>query len=103
MLKKVAVISFVALSLSACGHRQHWVAPAVVGGVVGYAIASSNSQPVVVQEQVIVQPSTRPDYSVCNQWSWQEREACFRGAENRARQEQARRVQKAYQQGYSGR
>jgi hypothetical protein len=103
MLKKVAVISFVALSLSACGHHQYWVAPAVVGGAVGYAIANSNNHPVVIQEQVIVQSSTRPDYSVCSQWSWQEREACFRGAESRARQEQARRVQQAYQQGYSGR
>lgn len=101
MLKKIAVISFITLSLSACGHHQNWAGPAVVGGVVGYSMGSS--RPIVVQEQVIVQPSIRPDYSVCNQWSWQEREACFRGAENRARQEQARRIQQAYHQGYSGR
>lgn len=102
MLKKLAVISFVVTGLSACGHHQHWVAPAVVGGVIGYAVASSNNAPVVVQEQVIIQTSTRPNYSVCSQWNWQEREACFKGAENRARQEQSRRVQQAYRQGYYG-
>lgn len=104
MLKKLAVISLVTISLSACGHHQAWVAPAVVGGVVGYAIASSNNNaPVVVQEQIIVQSTTRPNYSVCNQWNWREREACFKGAENRARLEQSQRVQRAYQQGYYGR
>jgi len=41
-----------------------------------------------------------PDYSMCNQWYHQEREACFRGAEARASQEQNRRNQEAYRQGF---
>ena len=100
MLKKIAGSTLVLVSLVGCGHHQHWVAPAVVGVAVGHAIATSN-QPKVYTERVIVQPArVVVDYSVYNQWNYQERESCFRGVEARARQEQARRNQEAYRQGY---
>lgn len=45
--------------------RNDWVAPLIIGGIAGAAIANQNQQPVVVQrEQVIVQqPQT-----VCTSW-----------------------------------
>jgi len=46
MLKKIACSTLVLLSLAGCGHHQHWVGPAVVGGVIGYGMA--NSQPRVI-------------------------------------------------------
>ena len=102
MLKKLAGSTLVLIALSGCGHHQHWVGPAVAGAVVGHAIATSNQpQPRVYTERIVVRPQTvHPDYSVCNQWYYQEREACFRGAEARAHQEQNRRNQEAYRQGY---
>ena len=99
MLKKMVSHTLVLLALTGCAHHQNWVAPAVVGVAVGHAIATSN-QPRVYTEQVIVRPArVIPDYSVCNQWYYQERESCFRGAEARANQEQNRRNQEAYRQG----
>jgi len=99
MLKKIAYSTLVLITLTGCAHNRNWVAPAVVGAVVGHTIATSN-QPRVHTEQVIVRPSrVTPDYSMCNQWYYQEREACFRGAEVRAQQEQNRRNQEAYRQG----
>lgn len=99
MLKKVVCSTLVLVALSGCGHNQRWVAPAVVGVAVGHAIATSN-QPRVYTEQIIVRPArVIPDYSMCNQWYYQEREACFRGADVRAQQEQNRRNQEAYRQG----
>jgi hypothetical protein len=100
MLKKIVGSTLVLVALTGCGHHQQWVGPAVAGAVVGHAIATSN-QPRVYTERVVVRPVTvSPDYSVCNQWYYQEREACFRGAEARAQQEQHRRNQEAYRQGY---
>lgn len=87
MLKKIAGSTLVLVALSGCGHHQRWVGPAVVGGAIGYSMA---------QPRVIVVP----DYSVCQQWYYNEREACFRGVEARSRQDQARREQEAYRQGY---
>jgi hypothetical protein len=42
------------------GYHNHygWVAPLVIGGVVGYAI--TRSQPVIVQQPTIVYPNTQP-------------------------------------------
>jgi hypothetical protein len=101
MLKKIIGSTLVLVSLAGCGHHQHWVAPAVVGVAVGHAIAQSNQPQVRTEQVIVVQPArVIVDYSVCNQWNYQERESCFRGVEARARQEQARRNQEAYRQGY---
>jgi hypothetical protein len=42
------------------GYHNHygWVAPLVIGGVVGYAI--TRPQPVIVQQPTIVYPNTQP-------------------------------------------
>jgi len=62
------------------GHWQYrsgpnpwvWVAPTVIGGVIGYEIAR-NQPPVVVQQQpVIVQPQPAPYYGQsqnCSPWT----------------------------------
>ncbi len=63
MLKKIALIAVVA-SLSACAHGPHWVAPAVVGGVIGYSI-SQHSQPRVYVEQQIIHPVNPSRYAQC--------------------------------------
>lgn len=77
----VFLLSFCALTAHAqhgyrhYGHHHHggygygWVAPTIIGGVIGYEIARQN-QPVVIQQQpVIVQP---PVYSMpgtnCTPW-----------------------------------
>lgn len=61
-MKKLIAITLVALSTSACagphGHHHHhggggWVAPLVIGGVIGYAISRP---PVVVQPPVVMPP-----------------------------------------------
>ena len=56
MLKKIALIAVVA-SLSACANGPHWVAPAVVGGVIGYGMATHNHQPVYVQPACYMDPN----------------------------------------------
>lgn len=95
---------------------------AVVGSALGAAVGITQpTQPtqVIIQQPTQAHPQGRvytetqvvrpapasvyPDYSVCNQWRYSERENCFRGAEARARQEQARRDREAYQRGYQGR
>ena len=60
------------------GHWHHrsdhnpwiWVAPAVIGGVIGYGI--SRNQTPVVQQPVIIQPYPAPIYGVtpnCSLWT----------------------------------
>lgn len=87
----------------------------VVGSEVGRNIGASMDRPpqVVVQQQppvvvhevireqprVINVDPTRPDYSVCDQWNYKERQACYKGAEARARAEENRRIQDAYRMG----
>lgn len=100
MLKKLAGSTLVLIALSGCSHNQRWVGPAVIGVAVGHTIATSN-QPRVYTEQVIVRPTTQPDYGPCQPiWNYYERQSCYRGAEARARMEQNRRNQEAYQQGF---
>jgi hypothetical protein len=39
------------------GYRNNWVAPAIIGGVVGYNLARPYyAQPVIIQQPVYVQP-----------------------------------------------
>ena len=45
-----------------------WVAPTIIGGVIGYEIARQQPQaPVVVQQPVIVQPM--PQLPKCSPWT----------------------------------
>jgi len=39
------------------GHNYGWVAPTLIGGVIGYEIARNQTPPVIVQQPVIVQPA----------------------------------------------
>ena len=83
----------------------------VVGSEVGRNVGASMDRPpqVVVQQQppvvvreqprVINVDPTRPDYSVCDQWNYKERQACYKGADARARAEEHRRIQEAYRLG----
>lgn len=68
-MKKIALALALFASVPAMAHGPHhgywrhggggwnWVAPAIVGGVIGYEIARP---PVVVQQPVIVQPQPVP-------------------------------------------
>jgi hypothetical protein len=91
-MKKLLALFVATLALTGCANR--YVGPALVGGVVGYSIANSH-RPVVVQEQVIVVSAQ------CNQYAYQaERTACERGARQRYYEEQRRRENEAYRNGY---
>jgi hypothetical protein len=120
MLEKFITSTLVLLALSGCAtHQQANTAVgagagaiignaiggrsgAAVGAIMGAAVGSNQpTQPHVIVERQVVRPSIiRPDYSMCNQWHYQERESCYRGAEARAQQEQYRRNQEAYRQGF---
>jgi hypothetical protein len=65
-MRKLLAIALLTMSASAMAHQHgywrpgsagswHWVAPVVVGGVIGYEIARP-PQPIVVQQPVVVQP-----------------------------------------------
>jgi len=62
----VAGTALVSTSVDAHGHRYHghrpihhnhwgWVAPTIIGGVIGYEIAR-NQNPVIVQQPTVIQP-----------------------------------------------
>jgi len=64
-MKKLILIALLGLSLSASAqarccwrggyyHGGGWVAPAIIGGVIGYEIAQP--RPVIIEQPVIVQP-----------------------------------------------
>lgn len=57
------------------GPNYSWVAPTIIGGVIGYEIAR-NQPPVVVQQPVVVQPAPVPPATVyygqttnCTAWT----------------------------------
>ena len=57
------------------GYNYGWVAPTIIGGVIGYEIAR-NQSPVIVQQPVIVQPAPVPPATVyygqsptCTAWT----------------------------------
>lgn len=50
------------------GHSWNWVAPTIIGGVIGYEIARNQSA-VVVQQPVIVQPQPMIVQSNCSPWT----------------------------------
>ena len=119
MLKKIiGVMLLLALTGCATHQQSNEAVGAVIGGTIGHRLggtggailgagmgaAIGNQQPtqrnVIVEQQVVHPNIIRPDYSMCNQWNHYERESCYRGAEARARLEQNRRNQEAYQQGF---
>lgn len=82
-MKKLLIISAMCFAVAAQAqhrpypHHRHypggigwsWVAPTIVGGVVGYEIAR-NQQPVIVQQQpVIVQQPSVVTYQSCTPWT----------------------------------
>ena len=54
------------------GHNYNWIAPTIIGGVIGYEIAR-NYPPVVVQQPVIVQQAPATVYygqsQQCTAWT----------------------------------
>lgn len=120
-MRKIVYSTLVLIALSGCAtHQQsNQAVGAVIGGTIGHHIGGTggailgasvgtiiggqqptqHGQTVYVERQLIRPSRVMPDYSVCNQWYYQERESCFRGAEARAQQEQNRRNQEAYRQG----
>ena len=85
-MKRLIALFFLTVSVSVMaqpGFRYHyhhgyypgpnygWVAPTIIGGVIGYEIARSQS-PVIVQQPVIVQPVPAPYYGQsqqCTVWT----------------------------------
>ena len=122
-MHKIVYSTLVLVALSGCAtHQQsNEAVGAIIGGTIGNRIggtggailgagmgaAIGGQQPTqrnVIVERQIVRPATiHPDYSMCTQWNHYERESCYRGAEARARMEQSRRNQEAYQQGFGTR
>jgi hypothetical protein len=56
------------------GYNYGWVAPTIIGGVIGYEIAR-NQAPVIIQQPVIVQPAPVTQYygqtqtQTCTAWT----------------------------------
>jgi hypothetical protein len=87
-MKRLITLLFLTVSVSAMaqpGFRHHyhgyhpgynysWVAPTVIGGVIGYEIAR-NYPPVIVQQPVVIQQAPMPPATVyygqsqqCSEW-----------------------------------
>jgi uncharacterized protein YcfJ len=121
-MRKIVYTTLVLVALSGCAtHQQsNEMAGAVIGGAIGRQLGGTggailgagmgaaigsqqptqSNQPRVIVERQVIRPATiRPDYSMCNQWNYMERESCYRGSEARARAEQHRRNEEAYKQG----
>jgi len=120
MFKKLAYSTLVLILLSGCAtHQQaNTAVGAGVGAVIGNAMGGQGAAAAgaLIGSMIGSQQPTSPmqsgdrvynyhsivypDYAPCSQfWHYQERQACYRGAENRARQEQQRRNQEAYRHG----
>ena len=83
-MKKILAILFLTVSASAMaqhhhfGHHGHWrhgggnnwvwVAPALIGGVIGYEI-SRNQPPVVVQQQPVIIQNPQVVQQNCSPWT----------------------------------
>ena len=77
-MKKLITLSLLALAVSAQAQHHHhhrhggnWIAPVIVGGVIGYALTRNYSEPVynygyVPPPTVIVQ---QPIRSACTPWT----------------------------------
>ena len=81
-MRKLLAIALLGVSASAMAHGPHgywrpapsggwhWVAPALIGGVIGYEIAR-NQPPVVVQQPpaVVQQPTVTTQPVNCSPWT----------------------------------
>ena len=77
-MKKLIALALLTLAVSAQAQHHHhhrhgggnWIAPVIVGGVIGYALTRNHNEPVYnygyVPPPVIVQPPLR---SVCTPWT----------------------------------
>jgi hypothetical protein len=77
-MKKLIALVLVTLAVSAQAQHHHnhhrhggnWIAPVIVGGVIGYALTRNYNEPVYnygyVPPPVIVQPPLR---SICTPWT----------------------------------
>ncbi len=118
MLNKILiVVAAVALTGCATHQQSNQALGAVVGGAVGHhaiggragtaigamvggAIGGNQPTQQHYPRSVYSAPPVYPDYSICAEfWNWQERQACQRGADTRARQEQNQRNAEAYRRG----
>jgi hypothetical protein len=91
----VGVVSAVFL-LSGCASRH--VGPAIVGGAIGYAIGQNANQPRPMTQTTVV---IVQEHSPCDKYTlYNERQACQRGINQRIAEENRRRENEAYKQGY---
>lgn len=100
-MKKLLVLILATLALTGCASRT---GTAIVAGTTGLIIGNAMAQPrvvlrepapVVTHEQVIIVNNT------CGQYQMhRERQACERGAHQRWQEEQRKRENEAYRQGY---
>ncbi len=100
-MKKLLVLILATLALTGCASRT---GTAIVAGTTGLIIGNAMAQPrvvirepapVVTHEQVIIVNN------VCGQYQLHsERAACERGARQRYMEEQRKRENEAYRQGY---
>jgi len=76
-MKKLIALVLVTMAVSAQAQHHHhhrhggnWIAPVIVGGVIGYALTRNHSEPVYnygyVPPPVVIQPPLR---SVCTLWT----------------------------------
>lgn len=124
MFKKLAVLAVAAVIAApamAWGDREQGALAGFIGALIlqNHQQQNQSRPPVIVQPRVeheryryeehryepgrVYQHQSKglyPDYSVCQDiWNYQARESCYRGAEARARREQARLNQEAYRRG----
>lgn len=79
-MKQFIATLFLAIAVPAMAHGPHnfghrhyvpnwgWVAPTIIGGVVGYEIAR-NQQPVIVQQPVVIPPPVATTDQYCSAWT----------------------------------
>lgn len=130
MIRMALVVGIMLVTTGCATHHQaNMAAGGVTGGIIGHAIGGSHGAvvgaaigtaiggsvpaapypPAYGYHGPVLPPYYRhyspvyPDYRPCTQWHYQEREQCYRGAEARARDEQARRNREAYNAGRYGR
>ena len=99
-MKKIILLSAVRASLLLSGCATRYAGPAVLGGVIGYAIGQNNNQqrPVIMHSPNVV---IVREYSVCDKYAlYNERQSCLRGNSQRIVEDNRRREQEACRQGY---
>ena len=94
-MKKLLIAIVATMALTGCASRT---GTAIVAGTTGLIIGNAIAQPqhrVVTHEQVIIVNSTCAQYQFHS-----DRAACERGTRQRYYEEQRKREQEAYRQGY---